>query len=98
MREKRNPRGQPKQYYNQYYNAYQCAKQRGIDWQFTYDTWINWWGNDIVNRGPYSGQLVMARTRDQGPYHPDNVRKATCNENLSEGNNNRWPQRQKELV
>jgi len=98
MREKRNPKGQPKQYYNQYYNAYQCAKQRGIDWQFTYDTWIEWWGNDIVNRGPYSGQLVMSRHRDQGPYHPNNVRKATCNENLSEGNNIRWPQRQKDYA
>jgi hypothetical protein len=62
------------------------ALQRGIDWHFTYDTWKEWWGDDIVNRGHKTGQLVMARYKDQGPYHPDNVRKATCNENSSEGN------------
>ena len=28
----------------------------------------------------------MARHNDVGPYHPDNVRKATCNENCSEAN------------
>jgi hypothetical protein len=61
------------------------AINRGIDWQFTYDTWIEWWGKDIANRGRLKGQLVMARYNDIGPYHPDNVRKATCSENNSEG-------------
>jgi len=27
----------------------------------------------------------MARNGDQGPYHPDNVRKKTASENCSEG-------------
>lgn len=75
-----------KLYRSQYHNARYCAKERNIDWQFTYDTWIEWWGDDIVNRGPYKGQLVMARNGDIGPYHPDNVTKKTCNENCSEGN------------
>lgn len=75
-----------KLYNNHYINQKNMAKLRGIDWQFTYDTWIEWWGNDIVNKGSRSGQLVMARNGDTGPYHPDNVRKATCNENCSEAN------------
>ena len=71
---------------NKYHTQRLGAKQRGIDWQFTYETWVEWWGEDIVNRGHYSGQLVMARFNDEGPYHPDNVKKITCNENCSEGN------------
>lgn len=74
-----------RQYHYQYHNARYCAKERGIDWQFTYDTWIEWWGDDIVNRGPYKGQLVMARNGDIGPYHPDNVHKKTASENCREG-------------
>jgi hypothetical protein len=62
------------------------ARSRGIDWHFTFEEWLAWWGDDIEQRGHYSGQLVMARYGDIGPYHPDNVRKLTCNENCSEGN------------
>jgi len=68
-------------YKNKYSTQKAYAKQRGIDWQFTYDEWIAWWGDDIINRGPKKGQLVMARNGDTGPYHPSNVRKATCAEN-----------------
>ena len=60
------------------------AKKRGIEWHFTFDSWLSWWGTDIVNRGPYRGQLVMARYGDTGPYHPSNVRKATVEENIRE--------------
>jgi hypothetical protein len=60
------------------------AAKRNIDWHFTYDTWIEWWGEDIINRGKSKGQLVMARYSDTGPYHPDNVRKATTGENVKE--------------
>ena len=31
----------------------------------------------------------MARNGDAGPYHKDNVRKATCSENCSEANKNK---------
>ena len=86
LKMKRNPKGQARLYQTQYDNAKQCAKQRNIEWQFTYDSWVSWWGNDIVNRGPYKGQLVMARTNDIGPYHESNVRKATGSENGREGN------------
>lgn len=81
---KRSPNGHARKYQMQYDNAKRCAKERNIDWQFTYDSWIEWWGADIVNRGPRKGQLVMARYNDAGPYHPDNVRKATTGENVKE--------------
>lgn len=84
MKETRNPKGQAKQYYVQYANAKRCAKQRDIEWNFTYESWEAWWGTDIANRGCRKGQLVMARYKDQGPYHPDNVRKITCGENAKE--------------
>jgi hypothetical protein len=68
-----------------YWTQKHHAKDRGIDWQFTYDTWLEWWGNDIAKRGQYKGQLVMARHNDTGPYHPSNCRKATVEENIIEG-------------
>jgi hypothetical protein len=84
---KRSPNGHARKYQSQYDNAkYHAIHIRNIDWQFTYDTWVEWWGEDITKRGPYKGQLVMARHNDIGPYHPDNVRKATCTENCSEAN------------
>ena len=70
-----------KQKYNSQKNS---AKRRGIDWQFTFESWLNWWGDDIINRGKYKGQLVMARYGDQGPYHPNNVYKATTKENQND--------------
>lgn len=72
-------------YINQYRVQKSNAQQRGIEWQFTYDEWINWWGDDIVCRGKRTGQLVMARLGDIGPYSPDNCVKKTCNENVKEG-------------
>jgi len=65
------------------------AKQRSIDWQFNYTTWVQWWGTDIHNRGRCSGQLVMARKGDAGPYSPSNTEKITCNQNHSDSNYNR---------
>jgi len=67
-----------------YYSQKCAARQRDIEWHFTYESWIAWWGNDIVNRGRQQGQLVMARLGDTGPYHPDNVYKATTKENHNE--------------
>jgi hypothetical protein len=61
------------------------AGTRGIEWQFSFETWLDWWGPDIELRGRKKGQLVMARTGDIGPYSPDNVRKATAEGNIIEG-------------
>jgi hypothetical protein len=67
------------------YRSQKCsAKQRDIEWHFTFESWLEWWGTDIINRGRKQGQLVMARYKDQGPYHPDNVYKATTKQNHNE--------------
>lgn len=71
-------------YKKQYGEQKRTATYRGIEWQFTYDTWIEWWGDDITKRGCKRGCLVMARNGDIGPYHPDNVRKITHGENVIE--------------
>ena len=71
-----------KPYNNKFLDHRLHAKKRGIEWQFTYEEWINWWGDDIANRGPRKGQLVMARFNDSGPYHPNNVQKLTVEENV----------------
>lgn len=76
--------------YRRQYSFQKCtAKYRGIEWQFTYDQWIDWWGDDIANRGCRRGQLVMARNGDVGPYHPDNVRKITHGANVAEAQTGR---------
>jgi hypothetical protein len=60
------------------------CKERGIEFLFEFDEWVDWWGDDFANRGCNVGQLVMARKGDEGPYHPDNVFKQTCSENVRE--------------
>lgn len=62
------------------------ARRRRIAWQFTFEQWLAWWGDDIHQRGGGNdmNSLVMCRRGDCGPYHPDNVYKATRRENLDE--------------
>lgn len=67
------------------------AKRRGIEWNFTFEQWIEWWGEDFDRRGRGPNDLVMARFGDTGPYSPENVRKATVAENHSEANLGRIP-------
>lgn len=73
---------------DKYHKQQNHAKKRGIDWQFTFNTWLDWWGDDIEKRGRKAGQLVMARYNDEGPYHPDNCRKLTTEENTLEARQN----------
>ena len=60
------------------------ADKRNIEWQFTFEEWYGWWGEDFDLRGCKKGQLVMARKNDLGPYHPDNVYKQECGANVSD--------------
>ena len=69
----------------QAYNSQKSgAKKRGIEWNFNFESWLDWWGDDIHKRGRSKGCLVMARTGDVGAYQPDNVRKTTHEENIIE--------------
>ena len=58
-----------------------AAGSRNIDWQFTLETWLEWWGEDYHRRGQKANDLCMARHNDTGPYHPDNVYKCTQRQN-----------------
>jgi len=48
-----------------------AAAKRGIEWQFTLESWIAFWGEFIHLRGNGSG-LMMCRLNDIGPYSSDN--------------------------
>ena len=67
-----------------YSNHKSGAKQRGIEFLFTFVEWVTWWGIDFAHRGQGSNELCMARIGDVGPYHPDNVKKITTKENFEE--------------
>lgn len=71
-------------YYRQFMQQRANAKTRGIEWQFTYDEWIEWWGEDITKRGKGGDCLAMLRENDEGPYCADNCRKGTQRENALE--------------
>lgn len=68
-------------YHTQRYHA---INLRNIDWQFTWETWLAWWGEDIIHRGNKKGQLVQARKGDIGPYSPNNCIKLTHEQNISD--------------
>lgn len=51
------------------------AASRGIEWRFTFESWLEWWGEDIHRRGPRVNDLCMQRVGDVGPYAEWNVRK-----------------------
>lgn len=62
------------------------AKCRGIEFTLTLDQWVGWWelnlgSNWLKKRGPRSGQYVMARKGDKGPYAIGNIECVTSNKN-----------------
>ena len=81
--------GRPKlnqPYVEKYRQQKQNARRRGISFEFTYQEWLDWWGEDIVLRGKGKDKLVMARNNDCGAYSPDNVKKMLNQDNVSDGN------------
>lgn len=71
-------------YKDQYGKQRNRAKDRNIDWHFTYETWLDWWGDDITKRGRKKEDLVMSRINDTGAYAPDNCKKITQSDNSKE--------------
>jgi len=61
-----------KQRYQEQKNA---AIQRGIEWNFTFESWWKVWDDSgqWANRGRGIGKYCMSRKEDKGPYSPDNV-------------------------
>jgi len=66
------------------------AKRRNIEFNFTYEEWLNFWGSDINKRGTGSLDLQMCRYNDTGAYSPDNVFKATHRENAQQQDNSNY--------
>lgn len=62
------------------------AKQRGIPFLLSFEEWCTIWriSGKWEQRGHSTGQYVMARFGDTGPYAVGNVKIITCNENVSE--------------
>jgi hypothetical protein len=61
------------------------ASIRGIEWNFTFEQWLNWWGDDINLRGRSKNSLCMARYNDCGDYSPENCYKSTTSDNIKLG-------------
>lgn len=62
------------------------AKYREIEFSLTFAEWCDWWGEDFARRGRTTGDLVMARFNDTGPYALDNIEKITANQNTTDYN------------
>ena len=62
------------------------AKNRNIEWLFTFESWIKMWieSGKWDQRGTKRGQYCMSRPNDQGPYSPENVVIKTHSENVIE--------------
>lgn len=64
---------------------------RGIEFHFSFEEWVKWWEDELgpdwfKKRGCRSGQFVMARKKDKGPYAPWNVKCVTQASNHAEYN------------
>jgi hypothetical protein len=57
-----------------YVTARVNAGRRGIEWQFTFESWWRLWekSGKFALRGRRYGAYVMARLGDSGPYAPYN--------------------------
>jgi len=66
------------------------AKTRDIDFLFTYEEWLAWWGDDYNMRGTTADELCMARLNDTGSYEPSNVYKTTNSGNTKDQLALRW--------
>jgi hypothetical protein len=62
------------------------ASKRGIEFLFTFEQWLEFWGDDVILRGNSPDDLVMARRRDCGPYSPENCVKVSVSENSIDAN------------
>ena len=57
------------------------AGRRGIGWELTFKQWLDWWGEDLENRGSRVWNLQMQRVADSGPYALGNIRKGDPKQN-----------------
>lgn len=69
------------------------AKERGIDFLISYADWLEMWltSNKWEQRGKESGQYVMCRVGDTGPYSKRNCYIGTVEQNQRD----RWDGKEK---
>lgn len=65
---KRTPKGR-------YAQHREHARQRGIEWRFTFESWWRKWqrSGKWEKRGNKKGEYIMARIADRGPYSDENT-------------------------
>ncbi len=74
-------------HWRDYYNhKYDATKHRNIPFLLSFEQWLAIWeaSGHLHERGYLSGQYVMARPGDRGPYKIGNVRIVTTNQNSRE--------------
>ena len=59
------------------------ARSRGIEWEFNFESWLDWWGYDFDRRGTGPNDLQMQRFADSGPYASWNVKKGAPRDNAA---------------
>lgn len=66
------------------------AKRRGIEWQFTFEQWLECWleSGHAHQRGRGKGCYVMGRHGDVGPYSPSNVSIILVEQNSADAHTN----------
>jgi len=57
------------------------SKQRGVEFNLTFEEWVAFWGDDFDKRGTAPHKLQMGRYGDTGAYEVGNIYKATKAEN-----------------
>lgn len=77
-----------------YNDQKKSALKRGVEWQFTFEQWLRWWETELGYnwfklRGHHTGEYVMARNGDKGPYEASNVRCILVENNHNEYNFNK---------
>ncbi len=65
------------------------SKFRGIDFNFTFEEWMNWWASHGVDKTidikwPPKTRPCMSRYNDSGPYEINNVYFSTHNQNVKD--------------
>ena len=62
------------------------AKSRKIDWQLTFDQWMDIWDNSgqWENMGKGVGLFMMCRVKEPGPYSIENVYIGTGKQNQAD--------------
>lgn len=67
------------------------AKNRGIEWRFTFYEWANLWidSGKWHKRGRHIGEYCMCRKKDIGPYSASNIYIDTVTNNILDGFENR---------